>query len=133
MSQVTNPYCTAANPVVVYSTATQYDSLGRVVSVTLPGGAVEATLYNGNVITSTDPDGKVRDTTMDALGRITQVVEHPGSGTYVTTYDEYNPLDNLKKVSQSGQTRIFEYDSWGRLKARRIRRADAIRPPKDAI
>jgi YD repeat-containing protein len=68
----------------------------------------------------------VRTTTADALGRITKVVEDPGSPVcsasvpqpchfnYITTYG-YDALDDLTGVNQSGQMRTFTYDSLKRL------------------
>jgi len=63
-----------------------------------------------------DEAGKKRDSTTDALGRLTQVVEAPGVANFgfVTNY-QYNLLDNLTQVSQGVQTRTFTYDQLGRL------------------
>jgi RHS repeat-associated protein len=96
-------------------TVTAYDELSRVVSVTAPGGAVTATNYSGATATVTDPGGKVKKLTRDGVGRVTTVVEAPGTGDEVTTSYTYNALDSLRTVNQAGQTRTFLYDTLGRL------------------
>ncbi|MGA9772165.1 MAG: RHS repeat-associated core domain-containing protein [Blastocatellia bacterium] len=115
VSQVSNPYRTGDT---LRWTVTQYDGLSRVVSVTMPGGAVTSTGYLGNQVTVTDPAPKVRKSTSDALGRITQVIEDPASLNYQTAYT-YDALDNMRKVAQgpagSQQLRYFMYDSLSRL------------------
>ncbi|OYW03193.1 MAG: hypothetical protein B7X11_03425, partial [Acidobacteria bacterium 37-65-4] len=65
----------------------------------------------------TDEAGKVRTSTSDAAGRLTQVVEDPSGLDYLTTYN-YDTLDDLTAVHQggsNGQTRSFVYDSLKRL------------------
>jgi YD repeat-containing protein len=106
--KVSNPAC-GSNP--QDWTVTAYDGLGRPTDITAPGAAVTHTDYGGAVATTRDPANTTRAVTTDALGRITRVVEN---GTYTTSYS-YNVLDNLTCVSQSGQYRVFDYDSLGRL------------------
>jgi YD repeat-containing protein len=74
---------------------------------------------------NTDPAGKKREMRHDALGRLVEVVEDPDGLNYRTTY-EYDPLDNLKTVTQAGQMRVFNYNSLGRLK-------DATNPESGTI
>ena len=82
-----------------YLTTYSYDALGRVTAVQTVDGAQTQTCYVRNRTTVTDPAGKVKQTTADALGRLTQVIEdpqtsdcpqtipnHPGGLNYVTTY-----------------------------------------------
>jgi YD repeat-containing protein len=110
-------------------TATGYDTLDRVVTVTHPDGSVARTGYRGNVAMATDENGRRRKSTVDALGRLAAVVEHPsceawesgcsvtGALDYSTSYT-YDVLDNLTGVTQGAenpQTRTFGYDSLGRL------------------
>jgi RHS repeat-associated protein len=121
LSETTNPYRPATE--TPRDTITVYDSLGRVIEVATPDGSKVKTKYVGNVITVTNPMLRVQQSTTDALGRIIEVVEDPGSTTgklnYVTRYG-YDALDNLLTVNQGTtatglQTRTFEYDSLSRL------------------
>src|ERR1017187_6728634 len=68
----------------------------------------------GAVTTFTDEASKSRQSTVDGVGRLTQVVEDPSGLNYTTTYSS-DVLDNLTAVNQSGQTRTFTYDSLKRL------------------
>lgn len=129
ISQVSNPYRLGD---ALQWTVTQYDALGRAVRVTLPGGAQVTTTYLGNNATSADPAGKTKATTTDALGRLIQVIEDPGSAphlNYQTSY-MYDALDNLRKVTQGSQARYFIYDSLKRLI--RAKESGAGRQPQPA-
>jgi RHS repeat-associated protein len=115
VSKVSNPY--RSGQTILWTTSA-YDALGRVISVTTPDSAIVSTVYSGNTVTVTDQAGKDRQSTTDALGRLTQVIEDPGTGglNYTTTY-AYDVLGNLKTVTQGSQTRSFTYDSLSRLKS----------------
>ena len=66
---------------------------------------------------SKDQAGHQRQAWSDGLGRQTQVVEDPGSGShlnYIPNY-YYDALDDLSGVNQLGQVRVFAYDSLRRL------------------
>jgi YD repeat-containing protein len=93
-----------------------YDALDRVRIVEAPVGAQVVTEYSGNTTTVTDPAGKKRRSRADAAGRVVEVVEDPFGLGYSASY-EYDPLDNLAKVTQGGQVRTFVYDSVSRLKS----------------
>ncbi len=97
-----------------YATAYSYDALGRVTAVTTSDGAVAGTSYSGNVTTASDAAGHARQSSGNALGWLTQVVEDPGGLNYTTMYS-YDAMGDLTGVNQSGQTRSFVYDSLGRL------------------
>ncbi len=77
-------------------------------------GSVITTQYPGNQTMVTDEAGKVRTSTTDAAGRLTQVVEDPSGLNYLTAYT-YDALDDLKTVNQGAQARSFTYDSLKRL------------------
>ena len=111
--QVSNPY-RPGDPVLW--TTTTYDSLNRMLNVTGPDGGATVYSYANNQTTVTDPAGKDRTTTTDALGRLTQVNENPSGVNYATTYS-YNVLDNLLTVHQPGglTDRSFSYDWLQRL------------------
>jgi RHS repeat-associated protein len=96
------------------ATETTYDALDRVVDVRTPDGAHHRTAYAGNVTTGTDPAGKVRRVTTDAVGRATSVVEDPAGLNYATSY-EYAVDDQVTRVTQGAQIRTFAYDTLGRL------------------
>jgi RHS repeat-associated protein len=98
-------------------TQTLYDGLSRVKTVTTPDSAVATTSYSGNTETVTDQQGKAKRSVTDALGRLTQIIEDPGTTghfNYQTTYT-YDALDNLRWVQQGAQNRYFMYDSLSRL------------------
>jgi RHS repeat-associated protein len=111
VSQVSNPYRPGGT--IVWTT-TGYDTLGRVLSVTTPDGAVLNSSYYSNQVTTTDQKGKSRKSMVDALGRLTQVVEDPSGLAYQTDYS-YDALGNLRIVAQGTQYRYFMYDSLSRL------------------
>jgi YD repeat-containing protein len=136
VSQVSNPYRAtdpgSASPPAGLWTTTEYDALGRVIKVTTPDAATVNTEYSGNRVLVIDQAGKKRISQTDALGRLTDIWEvrspDAASGTvsvsfpnhpeitagYQTNYF-YDPLDNLRAVSQGAQGRWFSYDSLSRL------------------
>lgn len=77
-----------------YATTMSYDALSRVVSVKTPDGAATTTSYTGNQTTVTDPAGKSRQYTNNALGMLTKVVEDPNGLNYTTSY-QYDVLADL--------------------------------------
>ena len=111
---------------------TTYDVLNRPTSVTDAGGGSVAFSYSANDVLRTvnpAPSGenpKRAQYQYDALGRLQSVCEitgASGSGActqntaatgFFTSYG-YDALNDLQTVSQSGQTRTYNYDSLGRL------------------
>jgi RHS repeat-associated protein len=97
----------------VWTTYT-YDSSGRTLTVTSPDGAsVTRYTYQGNQTTVTDPAGKSKTFTSDAMGNLVTVSEpDPVSGTDTTTYT-YNAANQLLTVtmprSNGTQTRSFQW------------------------
>lgn len=116
-----NPHRLSTSATTDGYTKTTYDELGRVLSVStfdsnnVSTGTVTS-FYGGTIIIVTDQVGKQRRSKVDALGRLTEVIEPNASGSFSqpTTYD-YDARGNLKQVNQGGQTRTFSYDSLGRL------------------
>jgi YD repeat-containing protein len=97
-----------------YATTMSYDALGRVVNVKTADGSTTTTSYTGNQTTVTDPAGKSRQYTYNALGMLTKVVEDPSGLNYTTSY-QYDALGDLTQVTQGSEIRSFGYDSLGRL------------------
>jgi RHS repeat-associated protein len=120
VQKVSQPYVPGNT---VYWTMYTYDGLGRTVSVLKPDGASTTTYaYSGNTATVTDPAGKWKKQTSDAMGNLTQVNEpNPtGGADYVTsyTYDVMNHLTGVSIPRPAGtQTRTFVYDSNQRLQS----------------
>jgi len=117
---VSNPYRTGDT---IYSTATNYDALGRTTQITKQDGSSESDQYAGNFHTHYDEKGNFRGFRSDALGRLGFVYEE-NANTYAwaySTYYSYDALNNLLSVNQQGdgtgtaRNRNFAYDSLSRL------------------
>jgi YD repeat-containing protein len=101
-----------------YWTTYTYDGSGRTLRVQSPDGSSTTTYaYSGNTVTVTDPAGKWKTFTMDAMSNLTTVLEtdplptpHP-----VTTAYTYDMLSHLTQVSMirngTTQTRSFNYNT----------------------
>lgn len=117
----TNPFPQGGTPgpVMTY----QYDQLGRVTQVTLPGGNTVQTAYiGGDIVTVTDQVNRKLKRETDGLGRLIKVTEQDvstGALSQETTYT-YDVADHLIGVNQGGQTRAFKYDAEGKLLYERI-------------
>ena len=112
--QTSNPYTGSPS----YWTTTQFDVLGRPISVTLPDNSATTYSYSANTATVADPTGKQRKSVMDAAGRLTSIYEpDPLNNNSLTlqTSDTYNALDELTQLTQGSQTRTYVYDGLGRL------------------
>jgi RHS repeat-associated protein len=127
-----NPYRSTSDP--TYGLTTYgYDALSRAKTVTLQDGSVASASYTNNTITATDPAGITRTRTYDSLGRLTQVLEDPGSTPHLNFETDYgyDALGNLGCVGQKGnnsgtfsacssipaswRARIYTYDAMSRL------------------
>ena len=110
LSQQSQPYAPGGTDAwTVY----HYDASGRTTSVVLPDGSTTTYQYQGNNVTVTDPAGKAKSFTMDALGNLVTVWENDPSLGVVGTAYAYDVLNHLTVVSmQRGtttQTRMFNY------------------------
>jgi RHS repeat-associated protein len=108
-----NPYLGSPS----YWTTTQFDALGRPLTITLPDTSATTYSYSKNTIVVTDAAGKQKQENLDAAGRLVMAGEpDPGTGmlTQQTAYS-YSVLDALTTVTQDAQTRTFVYDALGRL------------------
>jgi RHS repeat-associated protein len=115
----TNPFPQGGTPGPL--TTNQYDLLGRLTIVTLPGGNTQQRVYNGSVTTFTDEVNRKTKREKDGLGRLIKVTEQDSAGalTQETTYI-YDAADRLIGINQGNQTRAFKYDAIGRLLFERI-------------
>ena len=113
--QTSNPFTGTQGS---YFTTTQFDVLGRPISITLPDNSATTYSYSLNTATVTDPGGKQRKSVLDAAGRLSSIYEpdpsNSNSLTLQTSYT-YSVLDELTGVTQGSQTRSYVYDALGRL------------------
>src|SRR5882672_1004679 len=106
-----------------------YDGAGRTTTMIPPDGTSSTdnvtTTYSANTTTVTDQAGNARKNQMDAVGRLTTVLEDTGTSphlNYETDY-QYDVLGNLLRVDQHGgdsnsgnwRTRLFTYNSLAQL------------------
>jgi YD repeat-containing protein len=135
---VSNPHRSAASTTDGITTYI-YDALGRVCVVGQPDGSAVSqssgcptTAPSGDVFTQygafpcttvTDEAGHARESCVDGLGRMTSVLEDPGTSphlNYQTLY-QYDALSDLTNVTQNGSSsslarvRNFTYDSLTHL------------------
>ncbi|HEX9929489.1 MAG TPA: hypothetical protein VGB02_13205, partial [Pyrinomonadaceae bacterium] len=141
-----NPYTVSGlgDPVpanVKWTEATNFDALSRTLSVKLQDNTIVQTQFGqtpvvftdpdnsqreiqGTAVTATDQAGKQRRSIADSLGRTVRLDEPDSLGNLNTvnalkTYYWYDGNDNLRKISQTGdsaeQVRLFKYDGLSRL------------------
>ncbi len=111
--QKSNPYRPGIGE-SLHHTTWNHDLAGRIWQVVEPDGSFVQTSYQVNTATVIDQATRQRRTKTDALGRIKEVTEAPETESYLTLYT-YDASDNLKTVTQGGQTRSFNYDGLNRL------------------
>jgi RHS repeat-associated protein len=122
-----NPHRSVAESTDGYTEVT-YDALSRARFVkTFTAGAqltgTVETVYEANITTVIDQAGNQRRSVADALGRMIRIDEPDKvSGSLGTTASPvqstsylYDVLDNLRQITQGGQSRYFMYDSLSRL------------------
>src|SRR6185437_12245350 len=117
LASVTNPsrVTNGQSDGLGYATTMSYDALSRVVSVKTPDGAATTTSYTGNQTTVTDPAGKSRQYTNNALGMLTKVVEDPNGLNYTTSY-QYDAAGNLVwRDDNMGRQTCYSYDALDRV------------------
>lgn len=114
--QGSNPF-RLANPTDNFTgfewTTTAYDIIGRPTSLTTPDNAQSVIQYSNQITIVTDPKGRKRRSTVNALGQLKQIVEDPDNLNYVTNYN-YDNLGNLIRIEQGAQNRYFSYDAMSR-------------------
>ncbi|MGW5779834.1 polymorphic toxin-type HINT domain-containing protein [Streptomyces sp. NPDC003863] len=105
------------------SVRTTYDGLERPVRQTpyygMAGQTPTVTTYNADTSVTVDPAGSTSPTTTtvtDALGRVTSIKHHTGSGNGRTTTYAYDKRGNRDKVTDpAGNNWEYTYDARGRI------------------
>ncbi|MGV8137733.1 MAG: FG-GAP-like repeat-containing protein [Mangrovibacterium sp.] len=89
----------------------EYDLLGRVTEVTLPGNRITTTVYGGLTTTVTGPLNKTMAQTTDVLGNLVESKDH---NLQTVTYD-YFSSGLVKEVTAPGSAYniLMEYDLLG--------------------
>jgi YD repeat-containing protein len=130
VATASNPYRSGSDVTSTPGITTYtYDVLDRKTKETYPDSSFLTTAYCGSTTLVTDPTGRWRRSTTDALGRLIKVDEPnapgatvntngcPGTGEpiWVTSYT-YDTFGNLKQALQNAsRQRNFTYDSLSRL------------------
>ena len=120
VKRVSQPYAPGGT---VYWTTYTYDALGRTTRIDLPNGSGFSTyVYAGNMVTVTDPAGKWKKSTTDAMGNLVKVTEpNPAGGADLDTNYSYNTVNKLSQVSMTRgsttQTRTFSYNTYQQLQS----------------
>jgi YD repeat-containing protein len=111
--EVTEPrYAGDAERVTRY----EYDALGRVTRVELPGARELLTSYEATSQTATDPDGKQATSRFDAYGRVVEG-ERSLNAQPVITQTRYDALGRrVGMTDPAGIEWTWAYDSLGRLR-----------------
>lgn len=117
---VTQPYLPAETPM---TTTNVYDDQNRLSTVTDPFGGTTNYTYSASagvaIASIASPDGKVKTTKTDALGKVLESSNGVDGGTVVFTYDSRgNELTAALKISGTDRHDFIvrEYEEWGRLK-----------------
>jgi RHS repeat-associated protein len=103
-------------PAGTQSTESTFDVLGRVLTVTQPGGIISTTSYDGLVTTFKDPNNHIIKRTTDGLGRLVNVKEYENPSTvYASTNYTYDASDRLVHLLDAkGNESTVQYDWLGR-------------------
>ncbi|MBU6462902.1 MAG: RHS repeat protein [Bradyrhizobium sp.] len=93
-----------------YTTFT-YDTLGRVVTQTLPDGSVSQTAYHGLTVTETNALNQTRTTTKNSQGKVVSITDAQNN-TMTFAYDAVGNL--LQTTDAAGNVVSATYDLRGR-------------------
>lgn len=92
----------------------QYDSLGRMISITNPDNTKKTISYDKWNVTLTDENSHKTKYVYDAYGQIRQVIEYNKQEEYTTNY-AYDSAGEMTEIKDNeGNTLRFEYDALGR-------------------
>jgi YD repeat-containing protein len=109
--RVSQPYAPGATE---YWTTYTYDGSGRTLTTTAPDGSVTSYQYTGATTKVTDPAGKWKQFTNDAMGNLVTVTEpNPAGGSNLVISYVYNFANQLRRVTmprnEGTQTRTFQW------------------------
>ena len=104
-----------------------YDPMGRVITKTNPDGTYSSIVYNQWTSTTTDENGHMQQSIVDAFGHLVQKQEYTGAdgrspnypaspyALYATTNYSYDPKGNLLSVTDNkNNVTTITYDNLGR-------------------
>ena len=100
----------------IHTTTFEYDSMGRRIKRTLPGGQVETYQYDlaGNLVSKTDFNGYTTTYQYDAMNRLVAKVPDPRRGEPPVTY-AYNELGLRTNMTDASGSTTYTYDLRNRL------------------
>ena len=100
----------------IHTTTFEYDSMGRRIKRTLPGGQVETYQYDlaGNLVGKTDFNGYTTTYQYDLMNRLVARIPDPRRGEPAVTF-AYNELGLRTNMLGSSGTTEYRYDVRGRL------------------
>jgi YD repeat-containing protein len=100
----------------IHTTTFEYDSMGRRIKRTLPGGQVETYQYDlaGNLVSKTDFNGYTTTYQYDAMNRLMAKIPDPRRCEPAVTF-AYNELGLRTNMLDASGTTEYRYDVRGRL------------------
>jgi RHS repeat-associated protein len=114
----TNNYLVSETP---FTTTNSYDALNRISSSTNPFGTTSYAYSSGSgqaTTTVTEPDGKIKITTTDAIGKVLKSSNDIAGAVFFTYDSRGNEINTQIGASTGGPVNPLitkQYDDWGRL------------------
>ncbi|MCB0320908.1 MAG: hypothetical protein KDD60_08270, partial [Bdellovibrionales bacterium] len=108
VKRVSDPYFEGTSP--LWSTTT-YDALNRPLTMTMPGGRISRTNYQGFSTTATNPKGQVTRRIVNSRGKLVEAIDAQSKSVKY----EYDSLENPTRVIDPlGNATAFVNDRAGR-------------------